>query len=207
MFARSFASATAASSPPSASTSPRSLACCPVQTRPCATASNFLRRRLAGFGHLLDEVVVEALHVFLQLRALRRCERRERRIDVGVGAGLHGFPRRRRSCPACRRSRTSADRCQSIRSAWPAAPRSRAPASRCSTRPTPRDPTSRRRAAVTGSLRASTISSRQITSEATDEPPGLSIRSTIALIVSSSLTRRICSTMVSDPTTEPLIGS
>jgi hypothetical protein len=51
------------------------------------------------------------------------------------------------------------------------------------------------------------ISSRQITSDAIDDPPGLSTRSTIALIESSSRTRRICSTTVSEPTTVPFTGS
>ena len=51
------------------------------------------------------------------------------------------------------------------------------------------------------------ISSRQMTSEATDDPPGLSTRITIARIDSSSRICRICSTIVSEPTTAPLTGS
>ena len=47
---------------------------------------DLLRRGLARLGRLLDEVVVEALHDLLQLLALRRRERRERRVDVGVRA-------------------------------------------------------------------------------------------------------------------------
>ena len=52
------------------------------------------------------------------------------------------------------------------------------------------------------SLRA-IISSRQMMSLAVADPPGLSMRSTIARTARSRLTRRICSTMVSDPTTGP----
>ena len=51
------------------------------------------------------------------------------------------------------------------------------------------------------------ISSRQITSDATDDPPGLSTRSTIALMLLSSRASRICSTIVSDPRTVPFSGS
>ena len=51
------------------------------------------------------------------------------------------------------------------------------------------------------------ISSRQMTSEATDDPPGLSTRITMARIDSSSRICRICSTIVSEPTTAPLTGS
>ena len=50
------------------------------------------------------------------------------------------------------------------------------------------------------------ISSRQITSEATDEPPGLSMRTIIALAPLSRASR-ICSMIVSEPSTAPFTGS
>ena len=50
------------------------------------------------------------------------------------------------------------------------------------------------------------ISSRQITSEATDDPPGLSIRTTSAFAPLSRASR-MCSTSESDPSTGPLTGS
>ena len=49
--------------------------------------------------------------------------------------------------------------------------------------------------------------SRQITSEAVDEPPGLSTRSTIARMDRSARALRMYSTSESDPTTAPLTGS
>jgi hypothetical protein len=51
------------------------------------------------------------------------------------------------------------------------------------------------------------ISSRQMTSEATDEPPGLSTRRMIAFTERSSRTSRICSTSESEPTMAPFKGS
>ncbi|MNC90236.1 hypothetical protein D3C83_63110 [compost metagenome] len=51
------------------------------------------------------------------------------------------------------------------------------------------------------------ISSRQITSDATDDPPGLSTRRMIAFTELSSRTLRICSTSVSDPRMAPFSGS
>ena len=51
------------------------------------------------------------------------------------------------------------------------------------------------------------VNSRHITSDAEPDPPGLSTRSTIALIESSSRTCWICLTSVSEPTTPPLTGS
>ena len=53
------------------------------------------------------------------------------------------------------------------------------------------------------SSRAS-ISARQITSEAIDEPPGLSTRRTIALTPRSSAAWLMYSTSVSEPATSPL---
>ena len=61
-----------------------------------------------------------------------------------------------------------------------------------------------------GRLRASSlviISSRQITSDAVDAPPGLSMRSTIARIDESPRISRMYSTSESEPSTGPLIGS
>ena len=52
-----------------------------------------------------------------------------------------------------------------------------------------------------------TVSARQITSDATVDPPGLSTLSTTALIDSSSRMRSICSTIVSDPTIAPFTVS
>jgi hypothetical protein len=51
------------------------------------------------------------------------------------------------------------------------------------------------------------ISSRQITSDATDDPPGLSTRRMIALFELSSRAYRICSTIDSDPRIAPFSGS
>ena len=53
----------------------------------------------------------------------------------------------------------------------------------------------------------SRISSRQTASEADADPPGLSMRSTIARTEASRLASRMCSMSVSDPSTAPLTGS
>jgi hypothetical protein len=61
---------------------------------------------------------------------------------------------------------------------------------------------------MTGRLFSRVIdNSRQITSDAVDEPPGLSTRSTMARIDRSARASRMYSTSESAPTTAPLTGS
>ena len=58
---------------------------------------------------------------------------------------------------------------------------------------------------TTSGLRARrSINSRQITSEATVDPPGLSTRSTAALMLSSLRTSRMYSVSLSEPTSVPV---
>ena len=56
---------------------------------------------------------------------------------------------------------------------------------------------------MSGFMSRVSISSRQITSEAIADPPGLSMRTTIARTVESTRTLRSQSTKVSEPTTPP----
>ena len=74
--------------------------------------------------------------------------------------------------------------------------RSRAPARRCSTRPRPRRRPSRRSAGLTSRV---SISSRHMTSEAIADPPGLSMRTTIARMDGSMRTLRTHASNVSEP--------
>src|ERR1051325_3753405 len=52
-----------------------------------------LGRHAATFSHLCNEVLVEPVHVLTDLHALLRCEPCERRVNVGILAGLHRFSR------------------------------------------------------------------------------------------------------------------